>query len=490
MFSAPRIGLGLLLLAYAVVLFIAIGAVAGGSDNSGYFNEARLFSHGRIHATERVLTTLPAADTPLWLYVPLGFRPTVAGSTQMVPTYPPGLPLLLVPAAWIAGWPHAGDMLLLLHSLAGIALTFAFARYCGLPPSWSLVAAAILAASPLYLFLSLQALSDVPATVWAAAAVVAALRSREHDRWALAAGLCLSVGLLVRPTNVLVGIPVLIAVGLSHRRLLLLALGSFPGIAAALAINHAAYGSALTSGYGAIGVEFHRDLVAGTFAFYAKWLPLLLSPVILLAPATVLLLRVSPRAAAVLLSWLLLFVGFYSAYRWTHENWWFLRFLLPAAPALIVGGLVVAQRCLQGVESRGGRALLLCPLLVAVVAVTVEATRTKQLREAWTIGHGERKYGRVAAWLNQHVPPNSAVISFQTSGALYYFTDFVLLRFDELMPDKSGRILGAARGEGRGGYAVLFPFEVDVIHHLPGKWVHLVSIDDVGIWRCDAPPAG
>ena len=85
----------------------------------------------------------------------------------MVPTYPPGLPLLLVPAALVAGWDHAGDLVLIVHSLAGIALAFALGRACGLSGSWSLVGAAVLAASPLYLFTSLQALSDVPATAWA-----------------------------------------------------------------------------------------------------------------------------------------------------------------------------------------------------------------------------------------------------------------------------------------------------------------------------------
>ena len=79
MFSGPRIGLSLLLAGYAVLLFIRIGAVAGGSDNSGYFNEARLLSRGGIHADQRVLATLPAAETPRWLYVPLGFQPRPDG---------------------------------------------------------------------------------------------------------------------------------------------------------------------------------------------------------------------------------------------------------------------------------------------------------------------------------------------------------------------------------------------------------------------------
>lgn len=484
-YSGARIGLGFVLLGYAVLLFILIGAVPGGSDNSGYFNEARLLAEGRIHTQERTLANLPANETPPYLYIPLGFKPAAEGSEQMVPTYPAGLALLLVPPARIAGWQHAGDIVLLIHSLAGIALTFALGRFCGLPGSWSLMGAAILAASPLYLFLSLQALSDVPATVWATAAVVSALRSRERAGWALASGACIAVGFLIRPSNFLVALPVLFAVGMSPRRLVLVAAGSIPGIAIWAAINHAAYGSSLQSGYGAIGNEFHASLIAGTFAYYAKWLPLLLSPVVLAAPAVVAFLRPKAPVAAVLASWAGAFIVFYSAYRWTHEQWWFLRFLLPAAPALIVAGLVVFNRWAGSLSKDGPRTWArLAPVLLLVAAVGVEVSRTNQLREAWHVGHGERKYGRVCAWLKAHVPEKSAMVTSQTSGALFYFTDFILLRFEEMKPGNSRTILKAAQSEGVDLYAVLFPFEQHVIKTLPGNWAQISSVDDVTIWHC------
>lgn len=482
--SGATIALGVLLLGYAVLLFILIGAVPGGSDNSGYFNEARLFARGRIHTPMRTLAGLPAVEIP-FLYVPLGFKPSAGADGTMVPTYPSGLPLLLVAAAKVAGWQHAGDMLLLIHSLAGIALIFALGRICGLPGSWSVAGAAVLAASPLYLFTSLQALSDVPATVWAAAAVVAAMKARERAGWALASGLCIAVGFLIRPTNFLVAAPVLIAVGASPRRMALVALGTIPGIAVWMAINHLAYGLPLQSGYGAIGNEFHAAMIPGTLGYYVRWLPLLLSPVVLLAPVIVVFPRSLPRIAAILASWAAAFIIFYAPYRWTHEQWWFLRFLLPAAPALIVAGLVVSFHWLDLVRDRiPGTFARILPCLLLVAAIGIEVRQTGPLREAWAIGHGERKYGRVCVWLNAHVPANSAVVTSQASGALFYFTHFTLLRFEEMSPAVSQRILDSLRSEGRPLYAVLFPFEEGTIKKLPGKWTHVVSVDDVSIWRC------
>jgi len=488
-FPGARIGLGALMAAYAALLFVLIGAVPGGSDNSGYFNEARLFSRGRLHAPMRTLAGIPASEIP-FLYVPLGFKPAADRSARLVPTYPPGLPLMLVAAASVAGWDHAGDALLLLHSIAGIALVFALGRSCGLPGGWSLAGAAILAASPLYLYTSLQALSDVPATVWATAAVVAALRSRERGGWALVSGLCISAAFLIRPNNVLIAVPVLAALGASPRRWAWLAAGSLPGIVAWLVINRLAYGAALESGYGAIGNEFHASLVPGTLLFYLRWLPLLLSPIVLIAPWIAALGRSAPRVSAVLFSWALAYAAFFSAYRWTHEQWWFLRFLLPAAPALIVAGLVVAHSWLGAAAKRGpGAPRRVLPLVLLAAAIGVEFGQTRPLREAWYIGHGERKYGRVSAWLNAHIPADSAIALSQNSGAMYYFTQFTLLRYEEMSPRVSDRVAGILRSEGRPLYAVLFPFEVEQLKKLPGRWTRVVSVDDVSVWRSDLEQA-
>jgi hypothetical protein len=462
-----------------------IGAVPGGSDSSGYFNEARLLSRLQIHAAERVLPGIPPGEAPPYLYVPLGFRPSADGSARIVPTYPPGLPLLLAATARVVGWRHAGDVLLLVHSLAGIALAFLLGRMCGLPRAWSLLAAGVLAASPLYLFTSLWALSDLPATVWATAAVIAALRSRERAWWALVSGACVSVGFLLRPSNFLIMVPVVLAAGMSPRALALIAIGALPGAAGWMAVNHAAYGGLFQSGYGAIFNEFHAGLVPGTLAYCARWLPVLLSPIVIAAPAVLALARREPRITAVLVAWAVVYVAFYAPYRWTHEDWWFLRFLLPAAPALIVAGLAVLRACFESLRARYPVAWVRAGAAVLIAgAVGVEAGRIIPL-DAWAIGRGERKYTRVADWLVLNVPRDSVVIAHQVSGALFYYTGFTVLRADQLDHATAGRVRAAARSASRPLFAVLFPFELGVLKAAPGPWALAGSVDDVTIWRCD-----
>lgn len=473
------------LLAYGIVLAALIGAVPGGSDTSGYFNEARLFSHLTIRESLRDLPSLRAGVARPYLYNPLGYRPTADGTAHLVPTYPPGLPLMLVTAAYVVGWRHAGDVVLLFHSLAGLALIYALGRRVGLSRHWSMAGAALLAASPLYLFMSLWAMSDVPAMAWATAAVIAAWKCRERPAWALVAGVCAAVAFLIRPSDFLIAVPMVLVIGLSPRRLLLAVAGGLPGVAAWMAINRVAYGRFLESGYGAIGNEFHESLVSGTLGFCLRWLPVVLSPLVVASPAILAFLGTRTRIAAVLAAWATVFIAFYSPYRWTSENWWFLRFLLPAAPALLVAGLIVVQRAfeaLRGHLSAWARGVLLAGLFCSAAGFELRHIRPLH---AWSIGHGEEKYGRVADWLDANAPGNSAIIAEQFSGATYYFTNFVLIRSNELDHGTAERVRDAMRLEGRHVFMVTFPPEQHLVRELPGKWVHVTSIEDVTVWRGD-----
>jgi hypothetical protein len=488
--SRSAFGLWVALLAYGAVLAVLIGAAPGGSDGSGYFNEARLFSHLRIHEPLRVLPGIPYGVARPLLYNPLGYRPAVDGTPQLVPTYSPGLPLMLVVASRIIGWRHAGDAVLLLHSLAGLVLTYMLGRRFGLGRGWSFAAVVLLAISPLYLFMSLWAMSDVPSMVWATAAVVAAWNCREKPMWALASGVCAAVAFLVRPTNFLIAVPMLIVIGPSPRRLLLAAMGGLPGVAAWMAINHAAYGAYLQSGYGALGGEFHESLVPGTLRFCLKWLPVILSPLVIASPAILGFLGSRTRIAVALVAWAVLYIAFYSPYRWTQEAWWFLRFLLPAAPALMVAGMIVLQWVCEALRELIPAAVR--TILIAAMFLTGAWAEARQIRplHAWSIGHGEEKYGRVADWLKANVPKNSAIIAEQFSGATYYFTNYVLIRSDELDHGMADKVREAMHSEGRPVYMVVFPAERHFVAEMPGKWIQVSSVEDVLIWRGDWGDSG
>lgn len=77
--------------------------VAAGADVSGYVSQSELWATGSLQVGLPLAAELGWPE-PEWSLSPLGYRPaTVRG--YMVPTYPPGLPILmsLADSGWSGG---------------------------------------------------------------------------------------------------------------------------------------------------------------------------------------------------------------------------------------------------------------------------------------------------------------------------------------------------------------------------------------------------
>ena len=90
----------------------------------------------------RTIPGLPDSSAPKGLYMALGFKPAWDGK-GLVPTYPTGLPLLILAAEPLAGWKHAGDLVIILHAVAGLALVYFLGRRLGLGGPWAILGAAL-----------------------------------------------------------------------------------------------------------------------------------------------------------------------------------------------------------------------------------------------------------------------------------------------------------------------------------------------------------
>ncbi|MDB6128110.1 MAG: hypothetical protein JWM35_2006, partial [Verrucomicrobia bacterium] len=220
-------GLLLAFLAYALLVITHLGVYAGGSDASGYMNSARLIRTGNMHIPQRAIEGLPPGTLPYFAYVPLGFTPVAHG--EMVPTYPPGLSLLMAGFSAITSEESGPWIAIGAHALFGVLLMYAWGRELKFSPLVSALGALLLGLCPLYLFNALEALSDSPALVWTTAAVYCAWRGRERIAWTFVAGFVVAIAVLIRPTNVVVLLPVAVALGVSPRRWLALIGGGFPG---------------------------------------------------------------------------------------------------------------------------------------------------------------------------------------------------------------------------------------------------------------------
>jgi hypothetical protein len=518
--AAPRprwhLWAGWLLLAlYAWLLGRSTVVVAGGSDSSGYLNAARLLASGRLELDVRIPAEFgPRAAAIPMHFLPSGFFPGGRDPAALTPTYPSGLPLQFAGAAHLFGWTAGPFAVALLSALAAVWLTYLAARELDLPPPLAVAGAVVLAAFPVFLFSSIQPLSDTPATAWSMASVYAALRTRRQPRWALAAGAAFAMGVLIRPTNLLLAPAMLLLLGrvagvahfarsgtegnapptgkfaLPVRRLLYFVAGGLPGALWLGFYNHTLYGHPLISGYGGISGAFSWAYGWPTAAHFARWLALLLPAAVLVLPLAIATRPELRRGTAVaLLTGFAAVAGFYLFYRVSQEEWWCLRFLLPATPLLILAALLgveaLARRWSGGTARhvRNGAALAL-----ALWAIGSSFHWCRRL-DVFRVPEHEQLYLAAATAARAHLPAKALVVCLHCSGSLYYYREHPILRWDQIGPEEFARYVALARAAGRPVCAVLFDFEEeDAFRRCPGPWQRLARTGPAGLWQLGPAP--
>ncbi|HEY0863459.1 MAG TPA: hypothetical protein VGD97_05090 [Lacunisphaera sp.] len=484
----PRAGVWLLAAGFVVYAFFLArysASYASGSDASGYFNSARLLAEGRFAAPLRVPAGRQHTEFGLMTFQPLGFI-VAEDVARMAPTYPTGLPLHLLAAARIAGWRHAATVVNIFAALGTGLVFLALARRLGLSLGWAAVGLVLLWLSPQVLFTALQPMSDLLALLWSLTALYAALRSREAWRWSLFAGLAAALAVLVRPTNALLVLPLAIALGTDYRRHLGLALGGLPGAAFFFYYNWRAYGSPLTTGYGDVATAFRAGYAPHNLAHFARWIPTLLSPLVVAALAAPWVPAARRRELVVLGLWTALLIGFYAFYFHSGESWWYLRFILPAFPVLLLAALVTAQSLWSRLPSPLWSRAILAAVLVFAAAWQVRFNRTL---EVLAIPANEATYLHAADWAKSHLPPEAAVCCMQVSGAFYYYTEFLLVRWDQVREARRTDLFASLQEERRPVYAVLYEYErADAFARLGGQWRQLATVGQATFWQLEPPP--
>ena len=488
---APRwlVGLGLVaLVALSVFLFQKATAIAAGSDSSGYLNSARLLASGELSTPHRLPPEL-GADLSPFHFIPLGFWTGDAG--QIVPTYPIGVPAHFALAGKVLGWTYGPLLVVVLFGVSTVWLCYLCAREIGISAPLAFAGATILALSPIYLFSSMQALSDTPATAWSLATVWFALRARRGSTgWAAASGVALAIAVLVRPTSILLLPAHALLLG-NWRRLFAAAAGGIPGALWLLYYNNLLYGGPFNTGYGDIAVSLKAEMVFPTLIHIGLWLSRLLPAGLLLLPlAAWPLVRKQWRFVAALALWWIPCIIFYSYYEVTHETWWCLRFILPAIPALILAALLgVEEICRRRAGAHVqrwqlGAALGLCVWAGAVAHHWIPRFGLLHFNQQ------EVLYVKACDWANANLPPNALVATLPASGSLYFYTNFMVMRWDIMSAADYERYAPKLKAAGRPVYALLFPGEAEsaLSERMPDQWEKIHEVSGVSFWKLAGQP--
>jgi hypothetical protein len=431
---------------------------AGGPDSYCYLSQAELFAAGHVMHVEPLAALAPwqhGGDA----FVPVGHIPAFDRVDASVPMCAPGYPLAMAMVRRLAG---RNAMFAVVPVLGAIAvwLTFVLGCHIGGSPAGA-VAAVLLAASPPFLYQVVQPMSDVPAAALWAASLVAVT----HPRFAsfagrsVLAGMTTGAALLIRPNLVPIAGVVALVVFCDRpvrwrsvvRTWGAFAAGLTPFVILVGLLQNEMYGSPLKSGYGDLRLLFKVEHVWPNLQRYSSWLLQTETPVVLLALATPWLMR-DPLARRRAI-WLLAFAGAVFACYIPYEvfdAWWYLRFVLPAYPAL----LVLTAAALTALLSRSG-ALWQSVGFAAVAVLAVVLVREGVKRHAFGLWEFERRFRLAGEYVASRLPENAIVITAQESGSVRFYSDRSTLTWRALPADGLDQALTFVRAHGYRPYLLI-----------------------------------
>jgi hypothetical protein len=415
----------------------------GAADSYGYVSEADLWTHGwpRVEQPWSKLAPWPFREAT---FAPLGYRTSSkpGEASVLVPSYSAGYPLLMALAKRVVGLQEAIFWVVPVSGALLVLATYGIGSRLGSSPT-GLVAAWLVATSPTVLFMLMLPMSDVVTAAAWACAFYFLLHGRPSG--AAAAGFFTGLAILIRP-NLVTLAPILGAWYLFRwwqdgpaegpralREGVIYSLGALCGAAAVAVINERLYGSPFESGYGSMEGWFAGAHVWPNVRNYLGWLIDSQTPAALVGFAAICLpirrlwpgvphrsiLLVMATFVAVLWATYFLYLVF--------DAWWFLRFLLPSWPFIMLGVGAVASLGLRARPAviRIGTLILLVVLGARGVAFSIE-------EHAFVLWKNERRYPAMALQVRRLTDPNSVMIAFSHSGSVRYYAGRMSLRYDWL----------------------------------------------------------
>jgi len=213
------------------------------------------------------------------------------------------------------------------------------------------------------------------------------------------------------------------------KRLVSVAAGLVPGVALTAIVNLMWHGSPFASGYGSVRVLLSLSRIGTNALRYSGWL-VTTSPIAAAGGAALVWLVIRATGAARRV-FLLLFVAAIAA--WlpyllydTFDEWWYLRFLLPAWPPMCVAAAVA----LDAARARGRLAATAVVLVVAGAGLA--GLWVSQRRGIFALN--ERRYATVARMVATATEPSAVILTVQHSGTVRFYGGRQTLRWDVLDP--------------------------------------------------------
>ena len=429
--STPVIVLSAIISALVAAIFATNSA--SGADASGYLSQSVMWKSG-VYFQRDALSLILGTSEP-WMTSPLGWRPAAIPGMQ-APTYPPGLPWLM---AAVPGTSNAGLVIVVSTAIAVWATGAVAKRLSG--GMAGVLAAILIAISPVFLFQSVQPMSDVPVTAaWLACWAMLVgpgslrLRSGQAGTWdpgsarILLAGVTCALAVMIRPNLAPLAVMPLFVIGLNLRRLVAFSLPVALAGAALMWLQWRWYGSPFRSGYGTADELFAVANIGANASRYFWW-TLSTSPALLMAPVG-LALAWRTASAKALAAFATLVVAAYLVYA-VFDVWSYLRFLLPAlaVAAVFTGAAITAGLRRLPIQLR------VVGALAVVLGLTAHGVSHARALDTFRLADQQRRVTQVAGFLAASLPVDAVIVAGEQSGSLRYYTGRSILRWDAASPE-------------------------------------------------------
>jgi hypothetical protein len=442
---------------------------AGGSDSYGYLSEVNLWLRGNPVVAQPWANDVPWPNS-IQSFSPMGYRPK--GPDAIVPTYPAGLPLLMAAAQTVAGHCAVFWITPILGAVF-VIFTWLLGRRLG-SSRGGVIAAWLVATSSPMLFMLIVPLTDVPvAAVW----TVAWYLLLGPGVWSAAgAGLVAGFASLIRPNLApLAGLFVLWKIvqlvrgasserGPRFRQLVAVGVGLLPGALALAAINQHLYGSPLLTGYGSAAGYFALSHVPQNVKNYWSWFLETETPVAVLGLIALVLplKRVwtnVPDRGVIVFGALFVF-GLWAQYQafLVFDAWWFIRFLLPCWPFILIGTGRVIELAI-----RPGWPITAVAVFVVVTALGLRGLGLAMDNGTFDAWRGEHKYVTVGQLAGSSTEENSVLLSMQHSGSIRYYGGRMTIRYEWMQPGRVDQDMAWLGAHGAHPYALLEDWEADAL---------------------------
>jgi hypothetical protein len=206
-------------------------------------------------------------------------------------------------------------------------------------------------------------------------------------------------------------------------------------------MNVVLYGAPLQSGYESLGALFAWSNARANLAHYPRWLIQTQTPFMAVGLFAPWIVRPNRNRTDVdearrvwfLIAWVGVVWGSYLFYRpFGSEEWTYLRFLLPAYPAMMTLAVLTLFDGLSRLLRDSKRATVIACAICATLAGW-QLSRSLVLG-AFSVRTVERRYVDVGHYVGTMLPLNTIGIARLHAGSLRYYGDRLTLYYDWLQP--------------------------------------------------------